>query len=165
MKAKRVLIALAAVLLAAALGLVLRRCAFGLVRVAGTSMEQTLLDGDVTLATRFDGEIHRGDVVECRFPGRADTYVKRIVAIPGDRVAFADGQLLLNGEAIEEPYMSSANGDYAVDLGEDEYLALGDNRLDSYDSRMEDMGPISRGDILGRIRWIVYPLSRFGPIQ
>lgn len=165
MKARRALVAAAAVMLAVALGLLLRQYAFGLVRVAGTSMEDTLLSGDLTLATRFDGGIQRGDVVECRFPGRADTYVKRIIALPGDSVAFSDGRLLLNGEAVDEPYVSSQTEDYALELGEDEYLALGDNRLDSYDSRMDDMGPVSRGDILGRIRWIIYPLGRFGPIQ
>ena len=50
-------------------------------------------------------------------------------------------------------------------LGADEYLALGDNRAESYDSRMADMGPISKSDILGRARWILLPLGRFGPIR
>ena len=157
-----------AVLVAALAGLALRHWAFGLVRVAGASMQDTLKSGDVALITRLDyagREPARGDVVECRFPGRADTYLKRVVALPGDEVAFAGGRLSINGERVDEPYLSTPTEDFAVSLGEDEYLALGDNRADSYDSRMADMGPIARVDILGRARWIIWPLSRFGPVH
>ena len=162
---RRLTIALLTIALAAAAGLLLRHYAVGTVRVAGSSMEETLMGGDLALVTRETGSPGRGDVVECRFPGRTGTYVKRIVALPGDSVVFSGGQLSINGEAVDEPYASSATEDYAVQLGEDEYLALGDNRQESYDSRMEDMGPIAREDILGRVRWILYPLNRFGPIQ
>lgn len=166
-KCRRVLAALA-ILAAIGAGLLLRRYGFGTVRVAGVSMQATLQSGDVTLATRFDYLSHgpnRGDVVECRFPGREDAYVKRIVALPGERVAFVGGQLTIDGEAVEEPYATGHTDDYAIELGADEYLALGDNREESYDSRMDDMGPISREDMLGRVRWILFPLDRFGPIQ
>lgn len=168
---KRLYRALAVVLVvavAAGAGLLLRRWAFGTVRVAGVSMRETLQNGDVVLVTRLDAALHppcRGDVVECRFPGRADTYVKRVIGLPGERIAFMDGQLTVDGAPVDEPYASSATEDYAVTLGEDEYLALGDNRAESYDGRMDDMGPIHAADILGRARWILYPLGRFGPIH
>ena len=165
---KRLLAVLLVLAIAIGAGLLLRRYGVGTVRVAGISMQETLRSGDITLVTRFDylsDGPDRGDVVECRFPGREDTYVKRIVALPGDTVAFEGGRLILNGEAVEEPYTAGVTGDYAIKLGEDEYLALGDNREESYDSRMEDMGPVSRGDLLGRVRWILFPLNRFGPIQ
>lgn len=162
---RRLTIALLTIALAAAAGLLLRHYTVGTVRVAGSSMEETLMGGDLALVTRETGSPGRGDVVECRFPGRTGTYVKRIVALPGDSVVFSGGQLSINGEAVDEPYASSATEDYAVQLGENEYLALGDNRQESYDSRMEDMGPIVREDILGQVRWILYPLNRFGPIQ
>lgn len=167
-KRRRLILAAVIVLLAALAGLALRHFVFGVVRVAGASMRDTLVGGDVVLVTRLDyrgREPARGDVVECRFPSRADTYLKRVIALPGDEVAFVGGQLQINGERVDEPYLSTPTGDFAASLGEDEYLALGDNRADSYDSRMADMGPISREDILGRARWIILPLSRFGPIQ
>ena len=104
-------------------------------------------------------------MVQCRFPGRENTYIKRIIGLPGDEIAFTGGKLTVNGAPVDEPYLSSPTDDYAVRLGEDQYLALGDNRAESYDSRMADMGPIRRADILGRVRWILFPLSRFGPIQ
>ncbi len=165
---RRALAILLVILLAAGAGLALKRFAFGTIRVAGSSMEDTLRGGDVALVTRWDyasRDPERGDVVECRFPDRSDTYVKRIVALPGDEVVFSGGALSINGEQVDEPYLSTPTDDYAVTLGPDEYLALGDNRAESYDSRMADMGPISEPDILGRARWILLPLNRFGPIR
>ena len=90
---RRLTIALLTIVLAAAAGLLLRHYAVGTVRVAGSSMEETLMGGDLALVTRETGSPGRGDVVECRFPGRTGTYVKRIVALPGDSVVFSDGQL------------------------------------------------------------------------
>lgn len=168
MKAGRWLFAALAVLLAVAAGFMLRLYVFGTVRVAGVSMQDTLKSGDLALVTRLEYAgrgPNRGDVVECRFPGRDDTYVKRIVGLPGDEIAFTGGQLTVNGSPVSEPYVSTPTEDYAIALGEDEYLALGDNRDESYDSRMADMGPIGRADILGQVRWILFPMSRFGPIQ
>ncbi len=165
---KRAALLMLALVLALGAGLAIRNYSVGTVRVAGVSMQDTLLNGDLTLVTRFDylaGEPKRGDVVECSFPNREDRYIKRIVALPGDRVAFSGGRLTINGETVEEPYAVGHTDDYAVELGEDEYLALGDNREESYDSRMDDMGPISREDLLGRVRWRLLPLDRFGPIQ
>ena len=167
MRARRWLAAALVVLLAAGAGLLLRG-AVGTVRVAGTSMRDTLQGGDLALVTRLDRvrrDPRRGDVVECRFPDRADTYVKRIIGLPGDEVVFANGQLTVNASPVSEPYLSTPTDDFAISLGEDEYLALGDNRAESYDSRMADMGPIGRADILGRVRWILFPLSRFGPVR
>ena len=168
MKKRRWGFAALAVLLAVVAGLLIRRYALGTVRVAGASMRDTLHGGDLALVTRMDYADRgpeRGDVVECRFPGREDAYVKRIVGLPGEAIAFSSGQLSVDGRPVEEPYLSTPTEDFAIRLGEDEYLALGDNRAESYDSRMEDMGPVGRADILGRVRWILWPLSRFGPIQ
>ena len=164
----RILAAALIVLAAAGAGLWLRGHAFSLVRVAGGSMERTLRNGDLALVTRADfasDPPRRGDVVQCRFPGRPGAYIKRVIGLPGDRVAFSGGRLWLNGVRTEEPYVLTPTDDYAIELGEDEYLVLGDNRAESYDSRMDDMGPLGRADLLGRVRWILLPLDRFGPIQ
>ena len=161
----------AALIIAAALalGLCVRRWSIGAVRVAGVSMQDTLRGGDVTLVTRFDylsGRAPgRGDVVQCRFPGRGDTYVKRVVGLPGEAVRFSDGALTIDGEPVREAYVSSPTEDFDIRLGEDEYLVLGDNRAESYDSRMEDMGPVGSDAFLGRVRWILWPPARFGPVN
>ena len=167
--ARRALSAALALVLAAGLGLSLRQWGFGLTRVAGTSMSDTLRDGDVALVTRFDYLGGRtpdfGDVVACRFPGRTDTYLKRVAGLPGETVTIAGGTLYRDGARVSEPYVSSFPEDYAVALGEGEYLLLGDNRADSYDSRMPDMGPVGAEAFLGRARLILWPLSRFGIIK
>lgn len=153
---------------ALAVGLCLRHWAVGAVRVSGASMQNTLCGGDVALVTRFDymsGAPARGDVVECRFPGRRDTYIKRVIGLPGEAIRFLGGALTVNGQAVDEDYVSSPTGDYSVALGEGEYLVLGDNRQESYDSRMADMGPVGAEAFEGRVRFIIWPPNRVGPVK
>lgn len=162
---KRILASALILLLAAMLGLGARQYLAGTVRIEGTSMEETLRSGDIALVLKRHGETAFGDVVECVFPGREGTYVKRIVGLPGDTLAFSDGALTRNGRPFSEPYVSSGMEDFEITLGADEYLALGDNRAESYDSRAKDMGCLSQDDILGRVCWILWPLNRFGPVD
>ena len=140
----------------------LRLFVFHLVRIEGGSMQDTLCSGEIALVTSFDYRFGaspvRGDVVECRFPGRVDTYVKRVIGLPGETVELCDGKTWIDGAAIPEPYVFSIAEDYSVSLGENEYLVLGDNRCESYDSRAANMGPIGAEDILGRVRLCVWPL-------
>ena len=166
---RRVIVVLAALAACVALGLALRFWSVGLVRITGVSMNNTLKNGDIVLVTRFDyrGERvpARGDVVECRFPGRDDTYIKRVVGLPGDTVAFSQGFLYLNGEAVSEPYVSSVTDDYDIALDGGQFLLLGDNRAESYDSRMPDMGAVGADAFSGRARFIVWPFNRIGGIK
>ena len=164
--ALRLAIALAAAL---ALGLCLRQWVVGTVRVAGTSMRDTLCAGDVALVTRFDYRAgrspNRGDVVECMFPGRGDTYIKRVVGLPGETIRFEGGALTVDGQPVAEPYVSTPTDDYAIRLGDGEYLVLGDNRADSYDGRMADMGLVGADAFLGRVRCVIWPPRRIGSVQ
>lgn len=162
---KRVLRAALSIALAAALGLLTRRYLLSTVRIEGTSMESTLQSGDVALVWKPIGKPQHGDVVLCTFPQRGGTYVKRLVGLPGDALESIDGALTRNGHPVSEPYVSSEAEDFTVVLGEDEYWALGDNRAESYDSRAEDMGALKKADLLGKAIWILWPPSRFGPIE
>lgn len=134
---------------------------FQAVRVEGTSMVDTLRSGDIVFVTRFDyrgGRTpKRGDIVHCRFPNRSGTYIKRMIGLPGDTVEIIDSRVYINGESLSEPYATGASEDYSVTLGEDEYLVLGDNRAESYDSRAADMGFISAEDLLGKVRLVLWP--------
>ena len=170
MKAAGVLLKLAVLVAAVlALGLCLRRWVVGTVRVAGVSMQQTLMADDVALITRFDYQAdrrpQRGDVVQCTFPGRSDTYIKRVIGLPGEAIRFSEGALTVDGVPVEEPYVSTLTGDYQIRLGEGEYLVLGDNRAESYDSRMPDMGPVRADAFLGRVRCVIWPPGRMGTVQ
>ena len=147
-----------AVIALAALILVLRLTVFHTLRIEGTSMESTLRSGDIALVTRISSVPERFDLLECRFPGRSGTYVKRLIGLPGESIELRGGITYVNGEAIPEPYLTSLPEDFSITLGEDQYLMLGDNRAESYDSREADMGPVSRADISGQVRFVLWPL-------
>lgn len=161
---KRLIGVVLALSFALGIGYAARTYLFSTVRIAGASMENTLLSGDIVLITRWEGPVH-GAVMQCTFDGRDSSYVKRVIGQPGDTIGFSDGALSLNGRPLSEPYVSSETDDMTVVLGPDEYFVLGDNRAESYDSRAEDMGSIHRDQFLGRARWILWPVRRFGPVQ
>ena len=144
----------------AALALILRTCVFGLVEVAGQSMENTLETGDVALVSRLDyrlGSIRRGDVAQIRVPGRDGTYLKRVVGLPGEKVELSGGRVFIDGRALEEPYARNSQEEFSIQLGEDEYFVLGDNRGISKDSRYPDVGQIDKREVLGKAIFLMYP--------
>ncbi len=134
------------------------------VTISGDSMAETYNSGDVVLATRFDylfAAPERGDVVLCEVKGRDGMYVKRVVAVPGDQVEIANGTLTINGAPVDEPYVTHLSSEtMTVQLGEDQYMVLGDNRAASYDSREEDVGMLSKADFAGRVRARLWPLGK-----
>ena len=155
------------------------------IRVDGTSMTDTLQNGEIVLVSKLDyrfGSMQRGDVVICRYPGRMDSslpigaavsldhytlFVKRLVALPGDTVEISSGVLYVNGEAVPNPEkMGSVPRDYALrQLGEDEYFVIGDNRRTSHDSRSDDVGPISASAIMGKVKCVLLPLSKIRGVE
>lgn len=150
-------------------------CFFQWVRVEGTSMENTLHDGEILLAARL-GEYRRGEVVICRYPRRTEgelslsasiavtrytVFVKRLVALPGDTVEIRQGLLYVNGEAVPNPPgLGSLPRDYPPrKLGPDQYFVVGDNRASSHDSRSGDVGPISGKMLQGHVLRVLWPLG------
>jgi len=186
-----VLTLLGAVLVA----LVVRSIVFEPVRVDGASMNDTLADGEIMFVTKFDysttwfcfpwdsaeqaekaprwtfgGNPNRFDVVVCRYPNRGATnFVKRVIGLPGDTVELREGYLYLNGERIEEPYINdeyrtgrlNTFGPYTVPEGM--YFVMGDHRNNSNDSR--SVGPIERSMIVGHVRQVLYPFSKWRGVQ
>ena len=153
----RLLILLAVCL---ALPLMIRMYVFRVVRVEGASMATTLNSGDFAVVTCLDyrlGRPQRGDVVQCRFPSRDGTYLKRLIGLPRETVEIIDSRVYIDGVPLSEPYATGPSEDYRVELGINEYLVLGDNRPESYDSRAEEIGTLHRKDILGRVRFAVWP--------
>ena len=135
------------------------------IRVQGSSMMNSLHDKELMIVTKFEylfGEPERFDVVICRYPERGTTsFVKRIVGVPGDTVAMQGGVLFVNGEPVEERYIACpANyllNEVTVEAGH--YFVLGDNRANSSDSHLPGVGQLARGQIIGKVRWVVWPLG------
>lgn len=101
--------------------------------VRGISMEPTIRDGTIRLA-RMQEFRHlpppRGAIVVIALPGGKTFYAKRVVGLPGEAVAFVHGSLMVNGRPIEEPYLANPGTWDApqVQLGDNEYYVVGDNR-------------------------------------
>lgn len=156
-------------LVALVVAVVVRNFLFEPVRVDGSSMANTLVDGEVMFVTKpeyLTGDPQRFDVVICHYPDRGDTnFVKRVVGLPGDTVEVKDGYLYVNGEKYEEPYITH-RPDYALapyTVPEGMYFVLGDNRSNSNDSHL--VGPISRDMIVGHVRSVLWPLDSWRTIE
>lgn len=129
-------------------------------------MAPTLRQGDYVLARacqRLARAPQRGDIVVVALAeGR---HVKRVVGLPGERVVFTEGILLIDGDRLVEPYLHGLPPypgleDAEFSLARDEYFVMGDNRSYSTDSR--HCGPVTRSSIEGRTVWRVWPPLRWG---
>ena len=130
------------------------------VKVVGRSMVPTLGDSQRYLLNRWVYYVHspqRNDIVVLRDPSDNGFSVKRIVAAPGDSICLRQGCVYLNGCRLNEPYLTPGTRTFAdsndqdgiVRCGKDQYFVLGDNRMNSIDSRV--YGTVPRGNILGPI--------------
>lgn len=131
---------------------ILFRFLFLPVRIIGISMEPTYRDGSInfvnTLRYRFRAP-RRGDVVAIRMAGRHVMLLKRIIGLPGERLAFHNGTLTVNGKVIPEPYVKNI-GDWnlaEVTIGLNEFFVAGDNRLMPIEAHAH--GRVERGRIIG----------------
>jgi signal peptidase I len=140
--------------------LLVSRFVFQSVQVVGVSMNPTLHDSDRYFLDRWTYHWHdpkRSDIVVIKDPTDGACVVKRIIAMPGESVYFKDGQVYVNGKMLKEPYLAvgtstSTNSRAREELimcGKDQYYVLGDNRDNSYDSRI--YGPVRRENILGSV--------------
>lgn len=132
--------------------------------VKGNSMQDTLQSGDrlyISLLTAHLEGYERGDVVICRYPGRRDLCIKRIIALPGETVSAQGGVIYIDGAPLEEDYVSALHAAHysypETTLSDGEYFLLGDNRAVSHDSHSADVGPVT--DIVGKARAIIWPPS------
>jgi len=143
--------------------------------VNGTSMVPTLEHGDQLIADKISYRFHdpeRFDIIIFPYQHAEKTYfIKRVIGLPGERVRIdLDGNIYINDEILEEDYgyETILNPGLAIEeiqLGDDEYFCLGDNRNISEDSRYPDVGNIRRDQIIGRA-WIrIYPFSKFGRFE
>ena len=141
------------------------------VRVEGTSMMPRLEDQDRLFINKFVyhfADIHRGDVVVFHYPrDPRKSYIKRIIAVPGDKLLIDDGRTYINGKLLLEPYVprkfhdSRSQDEMVIQAGE--YFVMGDHRSISSDSR--DFGAVSRDLIYGKAAFVYWPAEDMGVIH
>lgn len=134
--------------------------------VQGASMMPTLVNGQRLLVDKISYRFtdpSRGEIVVFKSPANPrEEFIKRVIAVPGDRVSVANGKVFLNGQQIDEDYIS-APARYGFPLQvvpDDHYFVLGDNRNNSMDSRDRRIGFIPREAIVGRGIVSYWPLDR-----
>ena len=148
----------AAVVLALVVAIVGLRVTFKSHRQGAASMEPTIAKGDRVIVRRAR-EIERGDVVVFRSPVDGKLMIKRVIGLPGDVVKLRDSGAIVNGIALDEPYIKRdpsvpAIRDFAPNtVPPGSYFMLGDNRDNSNDSRF--LGHIKRADITGKAVMVV----------
>ena len=110
----------------------------------------------------------------CRYPGRTEYFVKRLMGLPGDVIEVKQNVVYRNDETLEEPYLSpeiNRNGFSMAPftLGEQEYFVMGDNRDHSHDSRNyhPDGAPeaLTRDQIIGHVQFVLFPFDKIRQIQ
>jgi len=141
------------------------------VRVEGTSMLPGLEDHDRLFINKFVYHIEaisRGDIVVFRYPRDEEkSYIKRIIALPGDRLRIIQGQVYINGLSMSEPYVPEQYRDdrsYSeIVIPPDHYFMMGDHRSISSDSR--EFGPVSRELIYGKAVFVYWPQKDAGIVR
>lgn len=140
--------------------------------VDGPSMMNTLMDKDQLYVEKLSyhfNTLKRFDIIVFYPKGRSndDYYVKRIIALPGEKVQIIGENIYINDELLEEDYgldpiQNPGRAAAAIYLADDEYFVMGDNRSVSKDSRSSEVGNVKRANIGGRVILRIYPFDRFG---
>ncbi len=141
-------------------------------RIEGFSMEPNLHEQQYLIVSKVSyylSEPQRGDIIVFEYPngdpnGPEKDFIKRIIGLPGDTVECRPGEIIVNGEVIQEPYGPNP-GSYScppTTLGPDEYFVLGDNRNQSSDSHA--WGPLGRQYIIGKAVVIYWPFEDWGRV-
>lgn len=141
------------------------------VRVEGTSMLPRLEDRDRLFINKFVyhfAAIERGDVVVFRYPRDPEkSYIKRVIALPGDRLRIDQGHVWVNSRLVREPYVPAEYRDSRslaeMTIPDDSYFMMGDHRSISSDSR--DFGPVDRSLIYGKAVFVYWPANDVGVVH
>ena len=145
------------------------RITVGNYSILGQSMEPNYHETQRLLVDRVSPRLtwlERGDIVIVRSPAQEDIeLIKRLIGKPGDTIDLKDNHVLVNGTALDEPYLQTSadsgpkNGTAHWSLGPNQYFIMGDNRSYSQDSRY--FGPVDGQRIAGRALVVYWPFAQF----
>lgn len=146
----------------AAVAVLIATLVLPVLQIEGTSMEPTLVNGDIVLltkTTKFDhGEL-------CGFTWNNKLLIKRVIGTPGDWIEIdTDGTVYLNGEKLEEPYaqslaMGECDLEFPFQVPQEQYFVLGDMRESSIDSRNTLIGCVQKDQIVGKVFFRIWPFE------
>lgn len=136
-------------------------------RVDGRSMENTFYNNDMVILWELNYKPQRGDVIVCNSKNPLnENLIKRVIALPGDRITVRNGTVTVNGEQLDEPYVKEAvwsGYNVQMTVPEGKIFLMGDNRNNSADSRM--IGPVDASAIIGKAVFRFFPFDRFGSVS
>ncbi|MGM9835066.1 MAG: signal peptidase I [Bacilli bacterium] len=131
------------------------------VRVSGPSMQPTLKNKEMLILNKR-GNLERFKIVVIKTD--RDHLIKRIIALPGEKIEVVNNELYINDEFVEDNYGDGVTKDFGpIELGDNEYFVMGDNREDSTDSRI--LGPIKEEKIMGTVGFRIFPFTKIGNID
>ncbi|MFR3999961.1 MAG: signal peptidase I [Christensenellales bacterium] len=148
-----------------AVAIFIRTFIFEPVQCIGISMYPTLVGGEGMFTEKLTYAVcepQHGDIIICRYPYHTEKCVKRVIAVPGDRISISDGAIYLNGEKLDESaYWDGYIEDSEmpeVTVPERSLFVVGDNRNNSGDSR--HVGFIPYCQVKGKVRAVITPFSQ-----
>jgi signal peptidase I len=134
--------------------------------VSGASMDDTLKDGQIVLVNKIVyrvSDVKRFDIVVVKNEINKDKIIKRVIGLPNEKIAYKNNKLFINDELVKVDYDIKDTEDFEYTTSDNEYFVLGDNRPVSKDSRA--LGPFDKKEIIGRVRFRLFPFTKFGSIE
>ena len=146
----------------AAVAVLIATLVLPVLQIEGTSMEPTLVNGDIVLLTKTTN-FDRGEL--CGFSWDNKLLIKRVIGVPGDWIEIdTDGTVYLNGERLDEPYaeqlsIGECDLEFPFQVPQEQYFVLGDMRQNSIDSRNTLIGCVKKEQIVGKVFFRIWPFK------
>ncbi len=154
---------IAVILIAVAVSFLINRFLIVNATVPTSSMETTIMASDRIIGNRLAylrNEPERGDIIIFKYPDNENIlYIKRLIGLPGEELQVSHGQVFINGEPLDEPYLNvETQGEFGpYQIPEDGYFMMGDNRNDSADSRYWNNTYLYRDGMIGKAMFRYWP--------
>ena len=128
-------------------------------------MEKTLINGEIMILNKIGPKTSGYKSFDIVVLKNNDSYlIKRIIGLPNEKIEYIDNKLYVNDKEIKDPYVNEVITEFSsIEVPNDSYFVLGDNRGYSKDSRI--IGTISKKDLLGKTNFILFPFKKFGKVK